>query len=230
MFLYHLETLLGKEKFNGFIPHYFTTYKQKSVDSYEFKATLLDFFANDAEASQKLNNLDWDTWFYKPGFPPKPSFDTELADQCYDLADEWQSLNNGKSDSFQPNSKDIEHFTANQSVVFLERLQSLPKDDRLSSDLIEKMGKTYGYASSKNIELVSRYYVLGLMSETKSLYQPAAALAGQVGRMKFVRPLYRQLIRCDPSLAKETFENNKDFYHPICRGMIERLFEKTAEA
>lgn len=40
--------------------------------------------------------------------------------------------------------------------------------------------------------------------------------------MKFVRPLYRQLAMCDRKLAKETFEKNRDFYHPICRGLVEK--------
>ncbi len=226
VFLYHFEKLLGIEKWDKFIPHYFTTFKQKSVDSYEFKATLLDFFANDADAAKKLQNVDWDTWFYAPGFPPKPDFDTTLADQCYALADKWQALaENRKESDFKPSAKDIESWTANQSVVFLERLQSLP-DHPITPELINLMGTTYGYESSKNVELVSRFYTLGLMSRAESVYKPTAELLGEVGRMKFVRPLYRQLIMRDRKLAGRTFEENRDFYHPICRGMVEKLFEK----
>jgi len=223
-FLYHLEKLLGIEKWDKFIPHYFTEYKKRSVDSYEFKATLLSFFSEDSEASKKLNDLDWDTWFYKPGFPPKPDFDTTLADQCYELADKWEKLKSGKGSNFTPNEKDIEGFTANQSVVFLERLQSFSSP--LSPELVDLMGQRYGYASSKNVEVVTRYFVVGLQAKAKSVYQPAAELLGTVGRMKFVRPLYRELMKCDFELAKRTFEENREFYHPICRGMVEKLFEK----
>ncbi|KAK3648952.1 Leucyl aminopeptidase yscIV [Elasticomyces elasticus] len=228
-FLYYLEKLLGIDTWNKFIPHYFTTFKQKSVDSYEFKATLLDLFANDAAAAKKLEAVDWDTWFYAPGFPPKPDFDTTLADQCYALADKWQALAKSEQNGdFKPSAKDIDGFTANQSVVFLERLQSLPSKT-ISPDLIDLMGSTYGFESSKNVELVSRFYTLGLMSHAESVYQPTAELLGKVGRMKFVRPLYRQLIKRDHKLAEETFKSHKDFYHPICRSMIEKLFEKHAK-
>ncbi|KAK0943609.1 Leucyl aminopeptidase yscIV [Friedmanniomyces endolithicus] len=228
VFLYHFEKLLGIDKWDKFIPHYFTTFKQKSVDSYEFKATLLDFFANDADAAKKLQKVDWDTWFYAPGFPPKPDFDTTLADQCYALADKWQALaENHKKSDFKPSAKDIESWTANQSVVLLERLQSLPNHP-ITPELISLMGSAYGYESSKNVELVSRFYTLGLMSRAESVYKPTAELLGKVGRMKFVRPLYRQLIMRDRKLAERTFEDNRDFYHPICRGMVEKLFEKHA--
>ncbi|KAK4499110.1 hypothetical protein PRZ48_009622 [Zasmidium cellare] len=225
-FLYYLEKLVGIEKWNKFIPHYFTEYKERSVDSYEFKATLLSFFESDEAASKKLTEVDWDTWFYAPGYPPKPKFDTELADMCYDLADKWEALNEGKG-GFEPSKKDIEHFNANQSVVLLEKIQTFSKP--LAPKLVERLGQEYGYAKSKNVELVSRYFVIGLKSRTESVYQPTAELLGQVGRMKFVRPLFKELMKCDLARAKKTFEKNKDFYHPICRGMIEKLFEKHAQ-
>jgi leukotriene-A4 hydrolase len=223
-FLYHLEKLIGKEKWDQFIPHYFTQYKERSVDSYEFKATLVGFFEKDKEVSKKLDELDWDGWFYKPGFPTKPDFDTTLADQCYALADKWQAVNEGAAKDFKPNSSDIKNFTSNQSVVFLERIQTFAKP--LSPDLVEQMGDVYSYAKSKNIELVSRYYTLGLQGRAKAVYQPAADLLGKVGRMKFVRPLFRELMRCDFELAKKTMEQNRDFYHPICRQMMEKMLEK----
>lgn len=90
-FLYYLERLVTRPIFDKFIPHYFTMWQQKSIDSYEFKATLLDFFEGDKNASAALANVDWDSWFYKPGLPPKPDFDTSLVDQCYALADKWKS-------------------------------------------------------------------------------------------------------------------------------------------
>jgi len=40
--------------------------------------------------------------------------------------------------------------------------------------------------------------------------------------MKFVRPLFKQLNEANRALAMETFEKNKDFYHPICRAMVEK--------
>lgn len=64
---------------------------KKSLDSYDFKATLLDFFQSDKETSKKLESVDWDTWFYKPGLPPKPDFDTSMVDKCYELAKKWES-------------------------------------------------------------------------------------------------------------------------------------------
>lgn len=218
-FLYYLEKLVGKDKWDKFIPHYFTTFAQKSLDSYEFKANLMEFFAKDATASEKLKSVDWDTWFYAPGYPPKPDFDTSMVDVCYELADKWQALDTGDS-KFKPAASDISSWTANQSVVFLEKIQTWKTP--LSPALVEKMGEVYSYASSKNVEVVSRYLIVGLKARCKAVYTPTTELLGRVGRMKFVRPLYRNLRECDEKLAQATFERYKQFYHPICKEMAHK--------
>ncbi|KAL4806969.1 leukotriene A-4 hydrolase [Aspergillus unguis] len=221
-FLFYLENLVGKEKFDQFIPHYFTTFKGKSLDSYEFKSTLLDFFHPDAEASKLLQNLDWDAWFYKPGLPPKPDFDTSLADVVYELANKWKSLPNSL---FQPQPSDIQGLTANQVLVFLEQILLFEKP--LTADLSKRMGEVYGLAKSENIEVANLYLQVGLKAGDKSVIEPTTELLGRIGRMKFVRPLYRTLQKVDRQVAIDTFERYKEFYHPICRGMVEKdLFGK----
>jgi len=84
------------------------------------------------------------------------------------------------------------------------------------------MGKTYSLYHTKNVELSSRYFEIGLAAKDESVYQPTAELLGKVGRMKFVRVLYRALVAVDRKLAEDTFEKNKNFYHPICRTMVEK--------
>lgn len=216
-FLYYIEKLVTKPEFDKFIPHYFNLWAKKSLDSYEFKTTLTDFFKDDAEATAKLDEIDWDKWFYAPGLPPKPDFDTSLVQKCFALAEIWQSQLD-----FKPNPKDIEEFSANQTVVFLEKLLSDFDQTPLTSDQTSLMGKTYNLDKSQNVELSSRYFQLGLLAKDESVYQPTSDLLGVVGRMKFVRPLYRRLNGANRELALKTFEQNKGFYHPICRAMIEK--------
>ncbi|KAG9238425.1 putative leukotriene A-4 hydrolase like protein [Amylocarpus encephaloides] len=213
-FLYYLEKLLTKPTWDKFIPHYFTVWKKKSLDSYDFKATLLDFFASDAKASEILKSVNWDKWFYAPGLPPKPKFDTSMVDKCYSLAEKFGSS------SYSPHKSDVDGWSANQIVVFLEKLQSASTP--ISPEQSKAMGATYNLIITKNVELSARYFGIGLTAKDTSVYQPTAELLGKVGRMKFVRPLYRKLADVDRKLAVETFEKNKDFYHPICRQMVEK--------
>jgi leukotriene-A4 hydrolase len=84
------------------------------------------------------------------------------------------------------------------------------------------MGKAYSLTNTRNVELSSRYFGIGLTAKEESVYHPTAELLGKVGRMKFVRPLYRKLVKVDRKLAVKTFEKNRDFYHPICKAQVER--------
>lgn len=144
----------------------------------------MDFFQSDSEAFEALSCLEWDTWFYAPGLPPKPHFDTSLVDVVYELAREWQSL---PGSSFKPQASDIQGLTANQIIVFLEQILAFEKP--LSPELSKLMGEVYGFVKSENIEVANLYFQVGLKAGDESVLEPTTNLLGQIGRMKFVRPL-----------------------------------------
>lgn len=195
-------------------------YKFKSLDSYDFRSCLLEFFALDPVATQQLGNLDWDSWFYGTGLPPKPDYNTALADVCYNLASRWEHLSSSPPREFKPQPDDVANWTANQLVVFLERVQSF--DSPLHPTQTQLMGSTYSLTSSKNAEVTTRFFVVALIAGDRTVIGSVTDLLGSVGRMKFVRPLYRRLKVVDDVAAKECFERNKNFYHPICRNMVQK--------
>jgi leukotriene-A4 hydrolase len=122
--------------------------------------------------------------------------------------------------AFTPSSKDVESFSGNQKLVFLEKVQTF--DEPLTAERAKLMGEKYDFVSSRNAELKSAYYQIAMRAKLESSYTDAADLLGRVGRMKFVRPLFRSLNSVDRPLALKTFEKNRAFYHPICRGMVEK--------
>lgn len=87
-------------------------------------------------------------------------------------------------------------------------------------DRVRLLASTYDLVSSKNVELKTAFYRIALAAKDESSYQGVSDLLGHVGRMKFVRPLFRALNKVDRKLALETFEKNREFYHPICRAMV----------
>lgn len=218
-FLYYIEKLISQPQFDRFIPHYFETWRGKSLDSYDFKATLLDFFKSEAGVSAKLATIDWDTWFYKPGYPPKPDFDTSLVDVAYGLAAQWEKFTTSPTPpDFGPSRLDVDGWTANQVVVFLERVLAFATP--LPVPHANYMGYIYDLKDTRNVEVSARYFQIALASGDDSAKGFVVALLARVGRMKFVRPLFRGLMKLDYALAVETFEKNRDFYHPICRAMV----------
>ena len=229
--LLYLERLVGQNKWDPFIPYYFKRFRNSSLDTNQFKTALLEFFAENITASGKLRRVDWDAWFHAPGYPPKPEFDTSLADICYELARKWQTFTRKDNSAstgagsaspvyFQPLQSDIAGWTACQCVVFLEAVQNFTQS--LTATAVQTMGITYNFVTSRNVEVVSRYYGVALRAEDQTVLGPVADLLGCVGRMKFVRPLYKALSKVDRKFAVSTYETNKAFYHPICRTVVEK--------
>jgi leukotriene-A4 hydrolase len=90
----------------------------------------------------------------------------------------------------------------------------------ISSERSHLLGSTYEISSSKNIELKSAYYSIALRAGDRSEFPGIVELVGSVGRMKFVRPLYRGLVALDRDLAVETFEKNRNFYPSTTKGQL----------
>lgn len=226
--LYAIEQVVGREAFDPFIPHYFATYKYKSLDTYQFLDTLYDFFADKKE---QLDTIDWDTWLYKPGMPPvKPKFDTTLVDQCYALADKWFNTLKAPSKSdlhniFSPS--DITGFSSNQSVVFLDTMSSFDKTPGFQwsdhKDALKIMSDIYSaYSSSSNAEVLFRWFAVQVGGQNREYYAKLGEWLGTVGRMKFVRPGYVLLNSVDHGLAIEYFRKFESTYHPICKAMVKK--------
>ncbi|TQS33250.1 hypothetical protein Golomagni_06411, partial [Golovinomyces magnicellulatus] len=168
-FLYYLDRLVGRENFDKFIPHYFTKWSGKSLDSFEFRDTFMDYFngLGDEELKKKVATIDWDAKLYTPGLPDKPEFDTSLVDQAYELAKKW------KDDSFEPSTKDVEGFTGNQKVIFLSEVDQA---EPLTPQRAQLMGSIYDFVSSKNAEIKSAYYRLALKAGDPTAAYGAAEL------------------------------------------------------
>ena len=61
------------------------------------------------------------------------------------------------------------------------------------------------------------------------VYPRIKKVLGEVGRMKYLKPLYKTLYEREESrdLAREIFAANAASYHPIARGGLERILELT---
>lgn len=231
--LFHLENILGgKPVFDPFIPHYFTKFKKQSLDTYQFKDALYDFFSDKREI---LDSVDWDTWFYSPGMPPiTPNFDTSLADVCFNLKTKWvktvlESPTGSSVGYFKKHfsSEDISGWTSSQFVVFLDSLADAKPSDSFrwsspeASAAISALDQIYKFSTSSNPEVISRWYTIAVSARLGySTYDALAEWLGTVGRMKFVRPGFRLLAQVDKDLAVTTFRQHEFFYHPICRSMV----------
>ena len=56
------------EEFEPFLKSYIANFQHRSLVTSEFVDYLKQYFSNTLVA-KKLDQVDWDTWFHKPGMP-----------------------------------------------------------------------------------------------------------------------------------------------------------------
>jgi leukotriene-A4 hydrolase len=212
--LYALEKRVGTPEFEAFFKAYLKTFAYKTVTSEEFK----DFFETHFEGNPGIADFDWDAWYHKPGMPPEtPDFDRTHAEASENLAKQWIAFDR---EAGPLPKEDLSIWSSNQITCFLDAL--LLEETPLKIATLQAMSKEYGFAESRNSEILFRYCELAVKAGDESVLPVAIRFITTQGRMKFVRPLYRSLYHSSmgKKLAVDTFLKNKDFYHPICAKMI----------
>ncbi|KAJ3135866.1 Leukotriene A-4 hydrolase [Geranomyces variabilis] len=221
-FLFYLEKALGGPSvFEPYLKAHVQKFAHKSINTDDFKKYLYEFYADKEGKTAVLEAVDWEAWFHKPGMPPVTNhFDDSLAVACQQLADEWDAARSDPSAA--PSSRAAwDAFTSNQKVMFLEKL--LQKPHHLPASVLAHFSTLYTMSTIQNAEIRFRWQWLCLIAGYQPIFPEVAAFLGQVGRMKFVRPLYRALDKCGAEgreVAKQTFLKNRTFYHPICAAMV----------
>jgi hypothetical protein len=88
--------------------------------------------------------------------------------------------------------------------------------------ILRSIDETFAFTACNNAEIKQLWQRLCIRSECEWIIAPLVAFVTSVGRMKYVRPLYRELrkSRIGAKVAKETFAKFSEVYHPICRKMV----------
>jgi hypothetical protein len=222
------ETVGGPKVFQTFFKSYIKTFAYKSITSQDFISAFQAHFP-------KIS-FNWNEWLNMPGSPPStPNYDRSLMTPCEQLVSKFlSSLQSKSDDENQENSSALScafaQFSLDQKLVFLDllalKLPSLSENiSQRALNLLE--GPTFGLGGERNVEICLRWFLLALRAGYTASQVPSAALLfiTQHGRMKYNRPIYRELYKLGGEFrqaAIETFYNNRPFYHPIAAAMIEK--------
>lgn len=222
-FLFYLETLLGGPgALDSFLKSYVQKYKYRTINSVEWKEFFLEYF-NKEVSEGVLDEVEWDKWFYDPGMPPcTPKYDTSVTDASAELAEKWANAELSTEDLSQFSEDDLKDMSSKTVQHFLNQL--LEKSN-LSVEKLQAMDQKYGLGKRENAEIKFRWLKLCLVCKDKAAFPVVTDFVTKQGRMKYVRPLYKALYGCDEDgkrLAVSTFVANKQFYHSVAAGLLEK--------
>lgn len=229
-FLCYLESLVGgPELMNPFLRAHCDRFANSVVNCFVWKEFFLNYF-KDKVAAEKLDSIDWGLWLDKPGMPPvKPDFDQSLVAETKVLAKKVLE------DVTQIKKEDIQHYDSSQTVVFLETLvdaqAALSAEEKTGKfvETLNKLDDILSLSSSKNSEIRLRWCTLVVRSQIVAKYEVVTKFLLEQGRMKFIRPLYRELFtnggEAGKTLAVDTFKKHGSMYHSIAQKMVAKDLE-----
>ena len=226
-FLHYLQSIAGGAKvFEPFLKAYLRHFQDTPVGTEDFKAYYLNTFTN----TEAVHDIDWETWLYGLGMPPSVnSYDGMLVEASNALAVKWHTvdvlgvgLSTIEVEGVGPH--DLDGWSSPQIAAFLDKLGELRSMRPLHTSVTRKMNGYYSLDASTNSEILCSWLLLCIKARDRAIYGTLKDFLLRQGRMKYIRPLYKNLMKSGDSeavgLAKEVFELGRQGYHPIAAKMV----------
>ena len=203
-----MEETAGREAFDSFVKRYIENFKFQSITTEQFEEFL------NAEMPGLAAKVDTERWIRGAGIPDNaPVFTSARLDKLQTLARGW-------SDGVRPDEIEAKSWSPEDWQIFLQDLPpKLPTADCAWLD------ETFDLSAHGNSEILCNWLVIAARSGYEPAFGRIREFLGQVGRMKYLKPLYTALVGSETTrgLAREIFAANADSYHPIARGGVERI-------
>lgn len=200
-FLRYLESVVGGPKvFEPFLRDYFDTYKYKSIETKDFQ----EFFAKHFD---DVDSIDWETWLYAPGMPPViPDYDKTYCTICDELVGKFLTWDG--EDDLPITEDDRKDLTTKQKIYFL---QEILEGEAQSVKKLQALSNLFELENVKNSEIKFIWLRICMKARYEEMVHVVLTWINVVGRMKFVRPLYRDLYDWEEMRHKvvENFHANK---------------------
>jgi len=205
-----LEQTAGRQRFDAFVKSYIQEFQFTSITTAEFEQFLARELPGVAEKVRAPE------WIHQVGLPDNaPEFPSTRLTYLQGLAAGWS---NGQ----RPDPRQAGDWSAEEWQIYLQGLpRRLPQEDCVWLD------ETFGLTQQGNAEILFNWLVIAAGSQYEPVYPRITEFLGQVGRMKYLKPLYKTLYDRESTraLARKTFDANADRYHPIARAGLERILE-----
>lgn len=201
-----MQTLCGKDKFKIILRSYINKYRLQSIEYTDwqnhFTSQVNSLFDKDS-ASSILDKVDWDTWLFKPGFPPvENNFNNTYSNEAQSRLDDLFS-EQVKEDF----SGIFKNWHTSVKLVFLNMISK--NLGKFSDNNYVYLRDTVKLHTDFNMEVKNVWYQIALNTNHRDVIPSVVDFLGKIGRMKYVRPIYKAFAKVDRNLAYETFTKFK---------------------
>jgi len=219
LFLKHLESIYGREKFDAFLKGYFERFAFKSITTATFAKYLED---NLLKADPgKLSAAKVAEWLDEPGIPSDaPAPTAEALKQVEELAKAYTAK------SVAASALPGKTWSAQEWLHFLD---ALPAD--LGKDRMADLDAAFALTKSGNAEVTFQWLLLAVKHGYEPAYPRLETFLTEQGRRKFLKPLYEEMVKTDAGRkrAAAIYEKARPTYHPACVETVDAILKGKAK-
>lgn len=213
LFLRALEEAAGRERFDAFLRGYFDHFSFQSVTTADFLAYLEKHLAN--EVPDLIEKVPLKKWLLEPGLPenaPVPESDAFQAVER--AATSWAE------GAISASEIPTREWTTQEWLHFL---RSLPAD--LQPSQMKVLDATCALTVSENSEILFQWLLISIRNNYEPAYPRVETFLTTVGRRKFLKPLYSELVKTEEgkSGAAAIYRKARPLYHPIAVATIDEI-------
>jgi aminopeptidase N len=209
-FLYTLENLVGREKFDLFLNQYFSNFSFQTTNTQSF----IEYLYENLLISDSLKKAaQVDQWVFGPGIPDNfPGVTSNEFEQIEEIA---QQLNAG---TISISSIKTNGFTTHHWQRLLRSL------DKLDSNVLRKIDSKFNL-SQQNAEIAFDWFLLALKNDFHDIKDPLKDYLLKIGRRKFVAPLFREIVKNESLKAwsLEWYPQARKMYHSVTYNTVDEI-------
>ncbi len=217
LFLRHLEETVGREKFDKFVRGYFDSHAFQSITTEIFEDYLNKNLIN--ENPKLLSMDDARNWIEKAGLPenaPEPKSDAFEKVEA--------QANNYLSGKIVAGDISTKSWTTQEWLHFLKTLPEVTGTEKMS-----ELDKAFNLTKVGNSEIAFQWLMMAIKSKYKAADARLEDFLTTIGRRKFVKPLFEELVKTPEGKTRaiEIYKKARPGYHPITQSSIDEVLNKS---
>lgn len=217
LFLLHIEQTIGRERFDKFLSDYFDTYAFKVMNTEGFLTYLnAKLIQGDEELAQTINA---DGWVYSPGLPEDhPVVTTDRFTRVDDAVNSWL-------EGTAAAELETSEWSTHEWLHFIRQLPSTMNQQQMAD-----LDAAFGFTSSGNSEIQAAWYEHAIRNQYEPAYEALEEFLTNVGRRKFLQPLYEALAETPDgkAMALAIYEQARPNYHAVSYNTIDGILDYQA--
>jgi leukotriene-A4 hydrolase len=216
-FLMTIEHAVGRDAFDAWLKGYF--------DRHAFAPQTSAGFLKDIRATlfkdkpQLARRIGLDQWVYEPGLP---------ANAIHVQSEEFKDID-AAAKAFLKKGDISQVPTGMETQEAIRFIGDLPRT--IGTAKLAALDQQFNWTTTGNSEIRFAWLSLAIANHYPPATQSVTDFLTSQGRLKFVVPLYRELMQQDdwgPALAKQIYAQARPTYHPITQGAIDSVIGPAA--